>query len=84
MHVPTKQQEVCRAERTECGSARFVALLAKAARAERDAMLGHVADRDLNGATVASGEHNPIAGLGLTRSPRKPRSYQLCATRWPL
>ena len=43
--------------------ARFIALLAKAARAERDAMLGHGADRNLNPkeATPTRGERNPSA-----------------------
>ncbi len=59
--------------------ARFVALLAKAARAQRDAMLGHVADRDLDGATVARGEHNPVAALGLDPVPAE--DTQLSALR---
>lgn len=44
--------------------ARFIALLAGTARAQRDAMLGHIVDEDLNGAKAARGEHNPTAGLG--------------------
>ena len=44
--------------------ARFVALLAKAARAERDAMLGHGPDRPLSEATATRGERNPTAALG--------------------
>ena len=59
--------------------ARFVALLAKAARAQRDALLGHVAERGLDGATVARGEHNPIAALGL--DPLPAQDAQLSALR---
>jgi len=44
--------------------ARFIALLAKTARAERDAMLGHVREGDLDGVTPERGEHNPTAELG--------------------
>lgn len=43
--------------------ARFVALLAKAARAERDAMLGHGPDKDLNGTTATRGERDPTDPL---------------------
>jgi uncharacterized protein DUF3775 len=59
--------------------ARFVALLAKAAREQRDAMLGHIADRDLDLATVARGEHNPVAALGLDPVPAQ--DTQLLALR---
>jgi hypothetical protein len=44
--------------------ARFVALLAKAARAQRDDVLGNVAEVDLVDLKVARGEHNPTAALG--------------------
>jgi hypothetical protein len=44
--------------------ARFVALLAKAARAQRDDMLGNVAENDLADVKAARGEHNPTAALG--------------------
>jgi len=44
--------------------ARFIALLAKTARMQRDAVLGHVAERDLGGTTPGRGEHNPTAELG--------------------
>jgi hypothetical protein len=44
--------------------ARFIALLARTARAQRDTMLGHIADRGLNGVKAARGEHNATAGLG--------------------
>jgi len=44
--------------------ARFVALLAKAARAQRDDVLGNVAEADLTDLKAARGEHNPTAALG--------------------
>ena len=49
--------------------ARFVALLAKVARAERDAVLGHGPDRTLNEAAASRGERNPTAALGLDPLP---------------
>lgn len=45
--------------------ARFIALLAKAARMQRDRFLGKVPEDDLDGVTPARGEHNPTAELGL-------------------
>jgi Protein of unknown function (DUF3775) len=45
--------------------ARFIALLAKSVRAQRDALLGHVAEKALGGTTPGRGEHNPTAELGL-------------------
>lgn len=59
--------------------ARFVALLAKAARAERDALLGHGPDRDLSKTTAARGERNPTAALGFDPLPAQNR--QLAALR---
>jgi len=59
--------------------ARFVALLAKAARAERDAMLGHGPDRNLNEATATHGERNPMAALGFDPLPAE--NSQLKALR---
>lgn len=44
--------------------ARFVALIAKAAREQRDELLGSVAEADLAPIKPARGEHNPTAGLG--------------------
>ena len=44
--------------------ARFIALLAGTARTQRDAVLGHVAERNLGGIAPGRGEHNPTAGLG--------------------
>jgi Protein of unknown function (DUF3775) len=43
---------------------RSLALLAKAARTQRDTMLGHIPDGDLNGTKAARGERNPTAALG--------------------
>ena len=45
--------------------ARFIALLAKTARMQRDAILGNVAEVDLDGVTPGRGEHNQTAELGL-------------------
>lgn len=59
--------------------ARFVALLAKAARAERDAMLGHAPDRSLSEPTASRGERNPTAALGY--DPLAPENLQLQALR---
>ncbi len=59
--------------------ARFVALLARAARAARDAMLGHGPERDLNGTKAARGERNPAATLGYDPLPAEDR--QLAALR---
>lgn len=45
--------------------ARFVALLANTARAQRDALLGNVAEDDLDGPMPGRGEHNPTVELGV-------------------
>ena len=44
--------------------ARFVAILAKTARTQRDLVLGNVAEDDLGGPHPGRGEHNPTAELG--------------------
>jgi hypothetical protein len=49
--------------------ARSIALLANTARAERDALLGNVAERDLDGLTPGRGEHNPTVELGVEPLP---------------
>jgi Protein of unknown function (DUF3775) len=49
--------------------ARFIALLARNARTQRDAVLGHVAERNLGGEEAARGEHNRTAALGLDPLP---------------
>jgi Protein of unknown function (DUF3775) len=59
--------------------AHFVARLAQAARAERDAMLGHGPDRDLSKTTAVRGERNPTAALGFDPLPAQNR--QLTALR---
>jgi hypothetical protein len=48
---------------------RFIALLAKTARMQRDALLGKVAEAGLGGATPGRGAHNPTAELGLEPLP---------------
>jgi hypothetical protein len=49
--------------------ARFIAVLAKSARAQRDALLGHVAEKAIGGTTPGRGEHNPTAELGFEPLP---------------
>jgi hypothetical protein len=49
--------------------ARFIALLAKTARMQRDTLLGHVAEDDLDGLTPGRGEHNPTVELGVEPLP---------------
>ena len=49
--------------------ARFIALLARTARTQRDALLGHAAEQDLDGTTPGRGEHNPTAELGFDLLP---------------
>jgi hypothetical protein len=44
--------------------ARFIAVLARLARAQRDELLGNVAEADIAETTPAKGEHNPTADLG--------------------
>jgi len=51
--------------------ARFIALLARTARTQRDALLGNVAEEDLDGVTPGRGEHNPTAELGFEPLPGK-------------
>lgn len=49
--------------------AHFIALLARTARTQRDAMLAHVAERDLDGIAAGRGDHNPTAELGFEPVP---------------
>ncbi len=56
---------------------RFIALLARAARTQRDTSLGHIADKDLDGAEAARGEHNPTGELGF--DPLSAQNTQLAA-----
>lgn len=59
--------------------ARFIALLAKTARAQRDRLLGNVAEEDLGGTEPARGEHNPTSELGYEAL--APDSEQMIALR---
>jgi hypothetical protein len=59
--------------------AQFVAILAKAARAQRDQLLGNVAEDDLGGVVPGRGEHNPTAALGF--EPLSPEAPQTSALR---
>jgi uncharacterized membrane protein YqiK len=49
--------------------AQFVALLAAAARAQRDAFIARVREDDLTETKAARGEHNPTAALGFAAFP---------------
>lgn len=49
--------------------AHFIALLARTARTQRDAVLGNVAETDLGGVVPGRGGHNPAAELGLDPLP---------------
>jgi len=49
--------------------ARWIAILAKAAREDRDALLGNVAEDDLSRTSPARGERNPTAALGFDPLP---------------
>ncbi len=51
--------------------AQFIALLARTARTQRDAVLGNVAEADLGGVVPGRGAHNPVADLGLDPLPAK-------------
>jgi hypothetical protein len=59
--------------------ARFIALLAKVARDERDALLGNIPEKDLGEPKLGRGEHNPTATLGFEPLPRD--SAQILALR---
>ena len=59
--------------------ARFIALLAKTARAERDAMLGHGRDRAFDETVASRGERDPTAARGL--DPLPAHNMQLRALR---
>ena len=59
------------------GQVRFIALLAKTARTQRDVLLGNVAEADLGGLTPGRGEHNPAADLGF--EPLAPEKLQTTA-----
>ena len=59
--------------------ARFIALLAKVARDERDALLGNTPEKDLGEPKSGRGEHNPTAALGFEPLPQD--SAQVLALR---
>ena len=59
--------------------ARFVAILAKAARTQRDELLRAVAEKELADVTPARGEHNPTAILGF--EPLRSGAAQTAALR---
>jgi hypothetical protein len=59
--------------------ARWVAVLAKAARQDRDALLGNVAEDDLSRTTPMRGERNPTAALGF--DPLPPDALTVMALR---
>lgn len=59
--------------------ARFIALLAKAAREERDALLGNIPEKELGEPKPGRGEHNATAALGF--EPLPPDSPQVSALR---
>jgi hypothetical protein len=57
--------------------ARFIAILARTARAQRDSLLGNVAEANLMELKPARGEHNPTAALGF--EPLSPEAPQTAA-----
>jgi len=58
--------------------ARFIALLATAARGQRDAVLGKAKEHGLGEAPEARGDHNPTASLGLDPLPEaSPQTAEL-------
>ncbi len=66
-------------EDLEVRQAQFIAILAKAARRQRDELLGNVAEEDLGGVQPGRGEHNPTADLGY--EPLPPDATQISALR---
>jgi hypothetical protein len=59
--------------------ARFIGILARTARMQRDSLLGNVPEGDLGGVQPGRGEHNPTADLGF--APLSPESSQTKALR---
>jgi hypothetical protein len=59
--------------------ARFVAILARTARMQRDLVLGNVAENNLGGLRAGRGAHNPSADLGY--EPLPPKASQTAALR---
>jgi hypothetical protein len=66
-------------EELEVRQAQFIAILAKAARQQRDEYLGNVAEEDLGGVKPGRGEHNPTAALGF--EPLSLQAPQISALR---
>jgi hypothetical protein len=65
--------------------ARFIVLLANTARAQRDALLRYVAERDLDGPAPARGEHNPTVEPGIDQLPAdafQPAAALCAAINW--
>jgi hypothetical protein len=60
-------REVVMLEELNRDQAHFVAMLAKAARMQRDAFIARVSEDDLAETKSARGEHNPTAALGWPR-----------------
>lgn len=58
---------------------RFIGILAKAARIQRDQLLGNVAEEDLKEFEKSRGEHNPTAEFGF--EPLPPEAPQVAALR---
>jgi hypothetical protein len=63
------RQEVAMLKELNRDQAHFVAVLAKAARMQRDAFIAGVPEDDLAETKPARGEHNPTASLGFTAFP---------------
>ncbi len=61
----------------DTGQVHFIAILAKAARSQRDESLRGVREGELADVTTARGEHNPTAMLGL--EPLRPDAAQTVA-----
>lgn len=66
-------------EALEVRQAQFIAILARAARRQRDELLGNVAEEDLGETQPARGEHNPTGALGF--EPLPPDAPQISALR---
>ncbi len=58
---------------------RFIGILAKAARMQRDQLLGNVAEDDLSEFKKSRGDHNPTADFGF--EPLPPEAPQMAALR---